>query len=282
MTTSLFQKRKLLIATKHGKEEVIAPLLEKALGVQCIVNEDFDTDTLGTFSGEVERELDPVSNARKKCLMAMHHSNCDLGVASEGSFGQHPSLFFANANDEFLIFIDKKNKLEIIARELSLETNFSGEEVSSLKELLDFCERVKFPSHAVILRQSKTDTLQLVKGITGKAELEGVFHRLRKTSKSVYAETDMRAMYNPTRMKVIQIAAQKLVDYIHSVCPHCQTPGFVVSKVKSGLTCMLCGSATKSTLSHIYECQHCHFNKEVVHPHGKSSEDPMYCDYCNP
>lgn len=282
MSTPLFQKRKLLIATKHGKEEVIAPILQAALGVECIVNEDFDTDSLGTFSGEVERELDPISNARKKCLMAMQLSKCDLGVASEGSFGQHPTLFFANANDEFLIFIDKKNKLEIIARELSLETNFNGEEVSSLKELLDFCERVQFPSHAVILRRSKTDTRQLVKGITNVAQLEEAFHRLRKTTDSIYAETDMRAMYNPTRMKVIELAAQKLVDHISSVCPQCQTPGFVVSEVKSGLACRLCGSATKSTLSHIYVCQHCHFSKEVVHPHGKSHEDPMYCDYCNP
>jgi hypothetical protein len=33
---------------------------------------------------------------------------CDLGVASEGSFGSHPSIFIASADDEFLIFIDTK------------------------------------------------------------------------------------------------------------------------------------------------------------------------------
>jgi hypothetical protein len=27
--------------------------------------------------------------------------NCDLGVASEGSFGSHPSIFIASADDEF-------------------------------------------------------------------------------------------------------------------------------------------------------------------------------------
>jgi hypothetical protein len=45
----VFPGRKLLIASKHQKEEVIAPLLEKALEVTCIVPANFDTDELGTF-----------------------------------------------------------------------------------------------------------------------------------------------------------------------------------------------------------------------------------------
>jgi hypothetical protein len=56
------------------------------LGVICFVNENFDTDLLGTFTGEIERKLDPIATARQKCLLAMKLSNCDLGVASEGSF----------------------------------------------------------------------------------------------------------------------------------------------------------------------------------------------------
>lgn len=36
--------------------------------------------------------------------------------------------FSANANEETLMFFDKKNDLEIIARELSAEANFDGEE----------------------------------------------------------------------------------------------------------------------------------------------------------
>ena len=90
----MFQNRKLVIATKHQKEIVIAPILEKELGVICFINEDFDTDTLGTFTGEIERKLDPISTVREKCIKAMDLSNCDMGVASEGSFGPHPSLFF--------------------------------------------------------------------------------------------------------------------------------------------------------------------------------------------
>tara|TARA_R110002012_G_scaffold300941_1_gene500995 strand:+ start:18397 stop:18879 length:483 start_codon:yes stop_codon:yes gene_type:complete len=159
--TSVFENRRLLIATKHGKEKVIAPLLEKHLGVSCFVDQRFDTDILGTFSGEIKRELDPIANARRKCLLAMEANNCDLGVASEGSFGAHPTIFLASADDEFLIFIDRKNNLEIIARELSMETNFNGKEIESEQELLDFAKAVKFPTHGLILRKSKKKIIRL-------------------------------------------------------------------------------------------------------------------------
>jgi hypothetical protein len=278
----MFTGRRLVIATKHEKEKVIAPLLEKALGVCCFVKEDFDTDTLGTFTGEIERKLDPIATARQKCLMAMELANCDLGIASEGSFGLHPSLFFVNADDEFLIFIDKKNNFEIIARELSMETNFNGKEIETEKDLFEFADSVKFPSHGLILRSSKEDYNQIIKGIIDASKLKEAFEELIEKSDSIYAETDMRAMYNPTRMSVIETATKKLVNKINSCCPECNVPGFGVTDVKKGLACNLCGSPTNSTLSFIYSCKKCNFKKEELHPHQKTSEDPMYCDYCNP
>jgi len=72
----------------------LAALLEKELGVICIVPENLDTDLLGTFSGEIERELSPMDAARQKCLLAMELTGADLAVASEGSFGAHPLLYF--------------------------------------------------------------------------------------------------------------------------------------------------------------------------------------------
>jgi ribosomal protein S27AE len=278
----MFQDRKLIIATKHEKEKVIAPLLERALGVSCFVDENFDTDMLGTFTGEVERELDPIATARKKCLTAMELSNCDLGVASEGSFGPHPSMFFVNADDEFLIFIDKKNNLEIIVRELSTATNFNGKEIKNEEELLDFASAINFPTHGLILRKTKSDNDNIIKGITNLNRLKEAFTELLDKFKTVYAETDMRAMYNPSRMKVIEAATQKLITKINSLCPQCSQPGFGITDAKRGLACSLCGLPTQSTLSYIYVCQQCEYTKEEMYPHKKTTEDPMYCDYCNP
>ena len=64
----MFKGRKLLIATKHEKQKVIAPILETELGVKCFIVDNFDTDELGTFSGEIERKDDAITTARKKCL----------------------------------------------------------------------------------------------------------------------------------------------------------------------------------------------------------------------
>jgi hypothetical protein len=278
----MFKGRRLIIATKHHKEKVIAPLLEKALGVTCFIDKSFDTDTLGTFSGEIERKQDPVSTAKLKCLKAMELNNCDLGIASEGSFGAHPSIVFAGADDEFLIFIDKKNELEIIVRELSTETNFNGKKIRSEKDLMDFAELVKFPSHALILKSSKTETKAIFKGITSFTVLKEAFTILLKKHHSVFAETDMRAMYNPSRMAVIQDAAEKLANKIQSFCPECNTPGFGVTDLKKGLPCDLCGLPTKSTLSLIYTCQKCQYLSEDFYPNNKKVEDPMYCNLCNP
>ncbi len=278
----MFANRKLVIATKHRKEEVIAPLMEKALNVNCVVPQGFDSDKFGTFSGEIEREMDPLSAAREKCLAAMRLSKCDLGIASEGSFGAHPTLFFIPADDEILIFIDLKNNLEIVVREISTQTNFKGKTVASYDELLSFAESALFPSHALILKAHQDETAAMVKGITTHQQLRQSFDSLYALHEQVHVETDMRAMFNPSRMKVIATATEKLIQKIKTVCPKCSTPGFDVHHVQSGLPCSRCGAPTRSTFSLIYQCKSCAFTQEEQYPHGKESEDPEFCDFCNP
>jgi hypothetical protein len=126
----LFNNRAVLIATKHHKEKVIAPLLQAHFNMTTAVPPDFDTDNFGTFSGEIERKNGALETLRQKCVAAMNQYGYDLGIASEGSFGPHPTLFFGHADDELLVIIDKKNNLEIIAREVSLDTNFNSETIS--------------------------------------------------------------------------------------------------------------------------------------------------------
>lgn len=278
----IFTGRNLVIATKHNKQSVSAPLFEQHLGVKCFVPPDFDTDELGTFTGEVERKEGPVETVRKKCLHAMEMTSCDLGIASEGSFGIHPTVFMAHADDEFLIFIDKKNNLEILVRELSLDTNFNAATILSFENLIDFVKKVGFPEHAMILKIDEVKVQHVIKGIQSWELLEESFNTLSAISSSIIAETDMRAMYNPTRMKVIEKVTQKLVEKIQSLCPQCNTPGFGIVKIISGLPCEWCGSPTNSTKSHIYQCQKCTFEQEIMFPNHKKTEDPMYCDYCNP
>ncbi len=278
----MFKGRSIIIATKHQKEQAIAPVFEKELGVKCFIVPNLDTDQLGTFTGEVERKSDPITTARNKCVVAMELSNCDLAIASEGSFGPHPSISFIPADDEFLLFIDKKYGLEIIARELSTETNFNGAIVTTQEMLMAFAKKAKFPSHGLILRKSKEEFNGMIKGITEPAQLLAAFNHLIENFKTAYVETDMRAMYNPTRMGVIEAVAKKLVEKIKSTCPACHIPGFGITEVKQGLPCKICNYPTQSTISYLYICQRCGFNQEEKYPKGKKTEDPMYCDMCNP
>ena len=108
----MFAGRNLLIASKHKKERVIAPMVVEALGIKDVFISDFDTDSLGTFSGEISRKEDPITTLRNKCLKAMKLSDSDLAIASEGSFGPHPTFFFCAANEEFIILgvMDKRLK----------------------------------------------------------------------------------------------------------------------------------------------------------------------------
>lgn len=278
----IFNNRRLLIATKHQKEKVIAPLFENALGVTCFISNEFDTDSLGTFSGEISRTADALTTLRKKCLLAMEKNHCDLVIASEGSFGTHPSVFFAKADDELMMLMDAKNQIEIVVRELSMETNFNSSAVTSEADLESFAQQAGFPFHGLILKPAADNFNKIIKGITESEELKRHFLEIKNEYGSVYAETDMRANFNPTRMKVIEKVALKLLKAVESLCPNCQAPGFIVTKALSGLPCICCNFPTESTLSLLSTCKKCDFTNEVLFPHGKTKEDPEYCNFCNP
>jgi hypothetical protein len=278
----MFTERKIVIATKHSKEKVIAPLFEKHFNVQCFTDLNFDSDLFGTFSGEINREDDAVTTVRNKCLHAMKLTECNMGIASEGSFVRHPFFNFQMIDDELLIFIDHENNLEIIVREISVETNFSNLTLKSIKELKPFLENIHFPSHGVIIRKEMNDFTGMEKGIQCYEKLESLVKLYIKKWGKVYLETDMRANFNPRRMQLIEKLTMQLIEKIKSTCPRCQTPGFGITNTQEGLPCNQCGLPTKSILNYIYGCNKCQFMKSISSSTDKQFEDPMYCDYCNP
>lgn len=277
-----FEGRQLVIASMHQKEQVLQPLLEAGLKVNASVADGLNTDLLGTFSGEVARIADPLTTARKKCELAMDLTGSDLAIASEGSFGAHPAAFFLPANEEWLLLIDRKHQLEIHARHLSTATNFAGQEFSSLEELDAFASKVGFPSHGLILRRSKDELEGILKGISDPNQLRTTAIQLLETQGAGYVETDMRAMFNPSRMQVIGEAAQLLLQKLNSFCPSCQLPGFAVTATEPGLPCSLCGTPSSAALAHLLVCCHCQHQEKVLFPHGKKTENPQYCQVCNP
>lgn len=221
---SVFQGRTLVIATMHGKEQVIAPALQTHLGVETIVPQGFNSDRFGTFTGEIKRSGNQLEAARAKVQAAMTQTGVDLGIASEGSFGAHPSIPFVQSNLELLVLVDRKHGYEIRGHHRTSETNMDGKLVSSVEEALDFAHKIGFPDHGIIVR--KNDRLdqpisELYKNISTEAELVAIVHKLLADPHSdrIFVETDMRAHRNPTRMKAIAKAVEDLIQNVLSLCP---------------------------------------------------------------
>lgn len=275
-----FYNRTILLASKHQKERVIAPILEKEFQQTLVVAKDFDSDQFGTFCGTVLRDKSALETIKLKAKMALAQSSHDLVMASEGSFGPHPTIFFAPCNEEFLYVYDQKNGFEVTVSLISTETNYLIKELNSEHDFKQYLEQVQFPSHAIILKD--IDTNNWYKGITNYEKAIELFNELLQKNGKVNCETDMRAMFNPTRMKNIEELTHKLVKTIQTCCPECLTPAFQVTSIKKGLPCKSCLSPTSSTLAYISQCKICHYQKEELFPHHKKTEDPMYCDFCNP
>jgi hypothetical protein len=278
----MFRGRKLLIATRHGKEKVMAPLLRDALGVKCFTSDKVDSDMFGTFTGEVARIGNPVETLRNKCRHFMEKCGADLAIASEGSFGPHPHSMMLPADEEWVIFMDDHNGLEVMARTLSTATNFNGTYVDNFEDLIQFAFSVSFPTHALILRDKQEGNGEIVKGISDASSLAMFFERMKKKYDRVFVETDMRAMYNPMRMQVISEATAQLIQKIQQVCPSCSAPGYDVVNAEPGLPCEICGLPTRALLRLHYACKKCNHTSLALYPNQKKKEDPMYCDFCNP
>lgn len=276
----MFKGRKLVIATMHGKEKVLAPILEKGLGVETILAKGFDTNLYGTFFGEFKREKDPLETARNKCIDACRVTGCSLAVASEGSFGPHPTIYFIPADEEILVFVDLENDVYVRARVVSPKTNFGGNTFTDWETAVKFANCSKFPSHGLIIADQQR--MHVKKGIQDWALLEKYFKECLENYGSVVLETDMRAMYNPMRLEVIAQVATILVQSVLRSCPSCSFPGYDVSKVNPGLLCSQCGLPTKASLSYVFECKKCHHTEVKLYPKDEKTEDPQFCDYCNP
>jgi hypothetical protein len=278
----MFAERRAVLATMHQKERAIAPILEPALGMQIVVPQGFNTDEFGTFTRDVKRKGDQREAARQKAIAAMNWMGADLAIASEGSFVPHPALPILPCNRELVILIDRANGLEIVGEVVSTETNFASRSVRRFEEAEAFALKVGFPDHGLIARANPNST-QLIKDITTLEKLkESIDKLLEPTLETIYLETDMRAMHNPTRMRIIAQATQDLLQKINHSCPRCATPGFEVVEQKRGLPCNFCQSPTMLVLSHCYQCQKCGFVEEIFYPQGVQSADPTHCPSCNP
>ena len=107
-----YRGRRLALLTQHGKERVIAPALESALGCTVERAHGFDTDLLGTFTRDVPRAGSQLEAARRKAELAIELTGADAGLGSEGSVDRHPMLGFVDRNVELIVLVDRVRGIE--------------------------------------------------------------------------------------------------------------------------------------------------------------------------
>ncbi len=268
--------------TQHGKEEIVAPLLRELLGCRVEHVTGYDTDLLGTFTGEIPRQGSQLDAARKKARIGMELSGLTLGVASEGTFGPDPITGMFAWNREMLVWIDDDLDIEVTGSAAGA-TNFAHRLAVSWEDAEEFALAVGFPEHWVVVRPEHERDSRIRKGIRDWSGLREAYDvaRAEASNGRVFIETDVRAHANPTRRDMIALAARDLARNLMSLCPACETPGFHTATRVCGLPCEECGAPTREARAEVRACVKC-AHQETVEITEPKAAPAGRCDLCNP
>lgn len=138
-----------------------------------------------------------------------------------------------------------------------------------------------FPEHALIIQTATTKQI-IAKGINDIQSLQTYLTTGYEIEDRLLLTTDMRAMMNPTRMKILSELAIKLANRIKTNCPHCLAPGFGFKKTQDNLLCQICNSPTTLYKFELYGCVQCCYEESKPRQDGLEYANPEFCNYCNP
>lgn len=278
-----WKNRPCVLATMHHKEKVIAPLLQRELGISVTVPPNFNTDQFGTFTRNIARVGNQLEAARKKARSAMEQTGFDVGVASEGSFGSHPSLPFLASNLEIIVLIDNRYDIEVVGHYRTSKIQAQGQMVYTPEEATAVARSWGFPDQGVIVRLSEKSNRHIYKDIITIDNLEAVSKQLLSQwfVTRIFLETDMRAHRCPGRMESIERATLDLITNCQSVCPTCATPGYVITNTVTGLLCSQCHLPTDVVKETIHSCRKCS-HQEHKPITDRTFAEPRDCPWCNP
>ena len=279
-----FRDSHIIFATNHGKVVAAREPFEDILGAK-VEEIPIDSDSLGTFSGEIERPGSMLDALRGKIRLAQNRTEASLILASEGSFTSADGFGLLVHGIEMLMLTDTQTGVEIVEQHISYQTNYATATLRSVSDLHEFLQRIQFGSHALALYPEGLPLAGNVhKGITEIGEAERAFHFCYSISPSqaVIGMSDMRAHLNPTRMREIQACCELLAKRLNTLCPRCKSGGFGLTAIVPGLACSECGSPTQRTRGELHSCPFCGEQRELARSDGKTSVLASECEWCNP
>lgn len=272
----------IALATLHGKQALIAPVLEPATGCTVVHVEDVDTDRFGTFTRVQPRTGTQLEAARAKAHAALKQSGLKLALASEGAFVPDPIAGLIVWNIELVLLLDTQRGLEIVGSAQGPARAGQGL-VREPSQLLQLASVLGFPEHQLCLRPDHSEDPRVHKGLGSAPALLLAFEHAKAQSKQgeVFVESDLRAHCNPTRQAMIVRASQDLVGKMRSWCPACARPGYAITGHRSGRPCQDCGAPTREPLASLWGCQACD-HREERREGWPAFASPGRCDHCNP
>lgn len=275
--------------TRHGKQHPVRGPLERALGCRIAHTDAYDTDLLGTFTGEVARAGSALDAARRKAVIGMELLGLGVGIGSEGTFGADPVGGLLPWDLELLVWVDRERGIEVVgtAQGPAMHGRIEVRDPAALDAA---ARRFGAPSHGLVLRPvgAAVATGMLHKGLGGeapedRAALRAAFGACLAASPvaAVAVETDLRAHFNPTRRRIIEAAAADLARRLAARCPACEGPGYGRERAEPGLSCAACGAPTRAPSAEILACPGCGHRERRPLDAAKGA-DPATCDLCNP
>ena len=278
-------ERTVSLATKHMKEQAIARPFRFALGMEVLTPTGLDTDILGTFTGEVPRNGTPLEVCERKARLGMKMTGLPFGLASEGSFGSHPFIPFIPAGVEFMTFVDDERGFVVTENLVSENTNYGHRQARDIDDLTDWLPRKGFPAHGLIVRTTDNGPgAPIAKGVITVDDLGAAISEAvtRSDNGLAWVEPDMRAHFNPTRMRSIRRLAFKLARRLATQCPSCGAPGWGQTGTIKGLPCELCRAPTDMVRREVFGCAACDYVEEKPRRDGLQETPPQNCRFCNP
>jgi hypothetical protein len=274
--------KRIGLATIHAKERAVAPPFRRLIGAEVVVAPNLDTDTLGTFSGEIPRPDALIETSLLKAEMVFQTTDVDCAVASEGSYGPIDRVPLNPGGVEIMAFVDRKRGLRLVETLATHRTNWRiarfGVGAPGVPELL---KSMGFPEYGVFVI-ANSDPGHPIKGLAAVGDVVAAVDREARRSDDGTAIiiADMRAHRNPTRMKVLRALSWKLAKRLSRVCPKCDAPGFGHIQSRRGLPCEGCGEPTHWIDFEIDGCAACGHAVARPRKDGRTAAPRLSCKVC--
>jgi hypothetical protein len=283
------QLPKIAIATLHQKERWLSPALSQIFDPNWQVV-PWDTDALGTFSGETERVGGPTHALESKLIAALEHSDATWVAASEGSYGPHPSFPWLTLAEEHLWIRERatgftwKQKLRDLApfaRSWNLDRlpGIPSDVQLPLDEIAG-----QDPQQSYLLRLGEKRVLTTRKNLSNAEEIRQAIEAfwplwVACPQEFLILQTELRAHLCPGRQALLARLAELMAADFRRICPGCGQGGWSLSGKEPGLPCEGCGSPTRVAGYTVHSCPRCGHSERIA---LAGFADMGLCDFCNP